>query len=356
MNKEDSLSEEENSETPVSPTKKPLAINERNAESKKKINRFTVGAVSVVLLAGLSVGSYYGYEWYSNKDNVEVPEATKYVAYESETSNETLCSDFVDLSLQCEVNWTTDENADRGNLLAQSIATGEQVDPGTKVVLTYSMGPSESEFPNLVGQELSESEEVLYEMGVTVTEVTETEGDGIPAGRIVSTSIDSGAVVENGTEVSIQISDGAIEIPDWTGKSKDFVEADSQKYGITVEFVEETSDKTPGIALSQDPAAGEVTEDATVKVNIAKPAEIVEVEVPEVKGLTIEEAQSLLAVSGFTNIKVVSVTSSSVDSEQVTEIVPGVGQKASTDSQIVVVVSQPESSSETSDPTSEETE
>ena len=322
--------------------KKPLQLNEQAYRGEKKKNGFLIGGAAALTLVGLSVGSYYGYDWYSNKDNVTVPEATAFLAYGSEMTDDILCEDFVKTELQCVVNWTTDENADRGNLLSQSVAVGEEVAPGTKVTLTYSQGPAASEFPNLVGQEVGESEELLYEMGISVSELKEVEGDGIPSGRIVSTSIDPGAKVENGTEVVINISDGAVEVPDWKGKSRDFVEADAQKYGLTVDFVEETSEEAPGIVLSQNPPAGEITEESTVTVNVAKPAEIAEVEVPDVIKMSSDEAQSQLAVAGFTNIKMVSVNSASVDVPQVVEVVPGVGAKSSTDAQIVVVIATPE--------------
>lgn len=329
--------------------KKPLVRNERTHRAEKKKNGFLVGGAAALTLVGLSLGSYYAYDWYSNKDNVAVPEATAFLAYGSEMTDEALCEDFVKTDLQCVVNWTTDENADRGNLLKQSVAVGEEVAPGTKVTLTYSQGPASSEFPNLTGQEVSESEEVLYEMGITVSEVKKVEGDGIPAGRIVSTSIDPGAKVENGTEVIINVSDGALEVPDWKGKSRDFVEVDAQNYGLTVYFVEETSDEAPGIVLSQDPPAGEITEESTITLNIAKPAEIVEVEVPDVINMSSDEAQSQLAVAGFTNIKMVSVNSASVDAPQVVEVVPGVGTKSSTNTQVVVVIATPEEASANDD-------
>lgn len=351
---EDFLPELEETEGEKVVTKKPLQLNERTHRAEKKKNRFLIGGVSVLALAGLSVGSYYAYDWYSNKDNVTVPEAATFLAYGSDMSDETLCQDFTKASLQCAVDWTTNENADRGNLLKQSVAVGEEVAPGTKVTLTYSQGPATSEFPNLTGQEVSKSEEALYEMGITVSEVKEVEGDGIPAGRIVSTSIDPGAKVENGTEVVINVSDGALEVPDWKGKSRDFVEVDAQKYGLTVDFVEETSDKAPGIVLSQNPPAGEITEESTITVNVAKPAEIAEVEVPDVINMSSDEAQSQLAVAGFTNIKMVSVNSASVDIPQVVEVVPGVGTKSSTDAQVVVVIATPEEASANEDQSANE--
>lgn len=336
--------------------KKPLELNPKREKSKKK-NKFLIGGAVLLSLSALSVGSFYGYEWYVNKDNVQVPEAISYIEYGSETTSEEICANFEKASLRCEVNWTTDEKADRGNLLNQSIASGEEVKPNSKVSLSYSSGPASSEFPNLVGQDLKESEEALYELGISVSEVSETEGDGIAAGRIVSTSIDPGATVENGTEVAIKISTGATEIPNWEGKSRDFVEADAQKYGLTVEYVEETSESvSPGLVISQSPKAGEIIEeDSTVSVNIAKPIEIVQIEIPKIIGMSPEEAQSQLAVAGFTKIKIVNVNSSSVDSPQVTEIVPGEGQKTATDDQLVVIVSQPEEAPASADTNNENT-
>lgn len=323
----------------VEVVKKPLAENPKKTEHKKK-SRVWWGVGAVATVIGLGVGAYYGYDYYMHADDVEVPKAQSFVEYEE--SRDGLCAPFDKISLDCSVKWETNDDADRGYLLSQSISSGAVVSPDSKIVLKYSDGPAVSSFPNLSGQELEESKETLYNMGITVSDVKEVDDSTVPAGRIVSTSIEPGTQVNNGTEVSIQISSGAAVVPDWIGETKEFVEADAQSKNLEVSFeTVESEDVVPGVVVNQSVKAGEISSDSSVKVTIAKAPEITSVEIPDVVGLTEEEAVSQLAASGFTNITTSAVPSSEATKRSVIDVAPGVGQKSETDSLIVVIITEP---------------
>lgn len=323
----------------VEVVKKPLAKNPKRTEHKKKSRVWWgVGAGAVVVALGF--GAYYGYDYYMHADDVEVPKAQSFVAYEE--SRDGLCAPFVKKSLDCSVNWETSDEADRGNILSQSISSGTVVSPDTSIVLTYSDGPATSSFPNLSGQDLEESKETLYNMGIVVKDVKEVDDNTVPAGRIVSTSIEPGTQVNNGTEVVIEISNGAAVVPDWVGETKEFVEADAQSKNLEVSFkTVESDDVAPGVVVNQSVMAGEVSKDSSVKVTVAKAPESTSVAIPDVLGLSEEDAVSQLAASGFTNITISVVQSSEATEKVVADVAPGVGQKSETDSLIVLVITEP---------------
>lgn len=341
MNEEQETTEDGYSEI----DKKPLSVNPKRTEHKRK-SKWALYLGAGITVAGLGVGSYYAYDYYVHADDVTVPQAQKFV--EDVNLENDLCKDFQKLEIKCDVEWELNDKASRGNLLSQSIAPGTVVSPSdSSVVITYSDGPSNSVFPNLSGQDLEESKATLYKMGVIVSDVKEVDNNTVPNGRIVSTSIEPGTNVEHGTEVVIEISNGQSIVPDWIGETKEFVEADAQSKNLEVSFeMVETEDTAPGIVINQDVKAGEVIKEGTVKVTIATSPVIDSVSIPDLKGMTEEEAVSQLAAIGFTNITIIAVETSDVEERTVIDISPGINQKVETDSLITLVITEPLTSNE----------
>lgn len=308
--------------------------------NNKKTHKVRNSIIALGSLGAIAVCSYFVGESYIDSTKIEVPSATKFVDYE--TTIDDACDIFIDKKLSCEVNWKIDNNAERGNLLSQSIASGEKVDEGTKIVLDYSKGKSESKMPDLSDVTLEDAKKELYNIGVNISEVKEIDNNNLDKGKVVKTSIDVGNIVKNGDKVVVEVSSGSITIPNWNGKTKEFVESDAKKNNIQVNFVEEESDKPFGTVIRQSPEAGTSEKVDAVDVTIAKSFENKEISIPDVIGETAEEAQLELATAGFRQIKTVEVPNNKVTEKQVTQVVPGVTEKAKTNDNIVIIVSVPE--------------
>lgn len=274
-----------------------------------------------------------------SSSNPRVPEALKTVTAGSD--NSAICESFVQASLGCDVTWLPNATEKRGALLNQSIAAGSSVDADTKVVLTYSSGPATSEMPNLKNKTVAEAEAALYEMNVSVSEIKEIPGADIPKGNVISSSVAAGTKVENGSSVILSVSNGKAGVPNWSDKTKEFVETDAKKLGLEVNFVYEESEKASDLVLSQTPAAGEVSSEDKVKVVLSKSFASKDIKVPDVIGKAAVSAQAELAAAGFRHIKTVTVTNSEVTSTQVTQVVPGVGQIGKSEENLVIIVSSP---------------
>lgn len=298
-------------------------------------------AIGVVVLALIAGGSAIGYNQYVNATTTIVPETVAYIGGDNPTETSDLCQKFETANLNCTVTWNANDNVRRGALVSQTVKTGERVKKDTPINLVYSKGPSVSEFPNLNGTNLEEAKDKLYAIGVEIEEISIVDSNGRAENTVVRSSVEAGESVKNGSKVVLEVSNGKVTVPDWNGKTREFVEADAKKLGITVEFKREESEKASGIVLSQTPKAGEVDTTTEVVVVISTTFESKELTVPDVVGKSAEEAQVQLATTGFRHIKTVIVKNSEVTSKQVTQVVPAVGQTGGSEENVVLIVSEP---------------
>lgn len=270
---------------------------------------------------------------------VTVPAAKAYLAQNDITDP---CSTFKKSFLKCAVKWDTNDNVRNGGKISQIPTAGKTVEKNSNVVLHYSKGPAESQFPNLIGVSLEDARTTLYNIGVSIKDIKMVNSDGRQENSVMASSINAGDEVKNGDEVSLQISNGRVTVPDWTGKTREFVEADAKNIGIEVNFKEVSHNGASGIVLSQTPKAGNMSNTIPVEVTISKAAERKTITVPNVIGKNQNDAQVALAAAGFLHIKIVQVKNSQVTSAQVTQVVPGVGQTAGNEDPVTIIVSQPD--------------
>lgn len=277
---------------------------------------------------------------------VSVPSALGFISAEDE--DEVGCERYTSIGLECLVTYESSEDVPRGNNISQSIEIGEFVEVGETIEVVYSAGPETSEFPAINNESLEYVEEQLWAMGVLVEDLEYVSGSGIPEERVVEASVEEGETVNNGDSVVIYLSDGTVEIPDWTDETRDVVETEASDLGVDVVFVSEESEETEGTVLSQS-ESGEVSFNDIIEVTVAAPFESVEIEIPDILGLSPTEAQSDLAEAGFRNISTLEVATGEVDEETVTQVSPGVGNTGMSEERVVIVVSVPTDADTTAD-------
>lgn len=323
-----------------------LSRRERRERERQQKKRQKITAIALVSILAVLGGLVFAFANNNSDDEItvseelvtSVPEAVAFIAEDDDVDP---CTVFSDVSLSCEVEWTVSDTNARGSLIEQSIEAGSEVDNGSHIVLTYSSGPAESVFPNLNGLHVDDAREKLYEIGVTVSEINMVDGEGKAENIVLGSSVEEGATVTNGSEVVLDVSNGKVTVPDWTGKTKEFVEADAKELGISVVFKEEESEEASGLVLSQTPKAGETEVSTDVEVVVSKAFESEEIIVPDVIGKTAEEAQIELATAGFRHIKTVNVKNFEVTEVQVTQVIPAPGQNGNSEENIVIIVSEP---------------
>lgn len=302
-----------------------------------KLKKFSLIALAVLLIAGIVTAWYFLFA--SKALGVQVPEAQDYIGYD-DTSNP--CEPFS--SLTCSVEWKTSEDIPNGQLISQSLAAGSSVSEQTPISLTYSKGQENPVIPeSIVGLTEQDARETLYALGLKVQQIVKVDDSGKSANTVVSVKPDSlGEKVANGSGITLYVATGSLEIPDWTGKTKEFVQAEAEKMNINVVFKEEESESPLGTVISQSPQGQEVNEGDAVEVVIAKAFSEEQVEIPDVLSMTEQEAQSTLASEGFRQIVTLNVKNNEVTSKQVTQITPSVGEKVGVNEKIIIVVAEPD--------------
>lgn len=332
---EEEPEEEEENTTDTSNDEQPTETDDAPKPKKRLWKKLLISTLTIIILAG---GVVLGIFLYQKAQEVNIPKATETIEI---GQIEKSCEPFTKAGLNCSIKEEFSD-LDRGALISQSIKPGEIVKKERNIVLTYSKGNKFVELPNLSGMDIKDATEELEKIGLSFGGETKVDNTDIPEGKIVKSNVESGTTLLNGTKIFVDVASGAFDMPDWVGLTKDEVAIDAEKLGVEVEFVEEESDKTAGIVLKQSvKASDKVTEDK-ITVTISKNEKSVELTMPDVVGMTEEDAQAKLAVEGFKHIKIVEVVNTDIDKAKITETVPSANQKVNSEENIVLIKSKPE--------------
>ena len=172
--------------------------------------------------------------------------------------------------------------------------------PDTLVTIIVSVGPEAFPIPYVVDLEVARGVYVIKESGFQVGQQLEINDDNIPRGFIISQNPIAGTKMSPDSTVDLVISAGPslIEISDLSRKS--IVDAIQilETLGFEYEFVEEYSeDVSVGLVSHTIPRAGEqVTIDQVIQVIVSIG---LKVEVPNLIGLTYQEASNILQEIGL---------------------------------------------------------
>ena len=151
-----------------------------------------------------------------------------------------------------------DENVAYGSVISQSIEAGTQVDEGTRITLTISIGPATFDMPNVIGQAKEKAESTLTGKGLVVI-VEYQKNDSVAEGNVISQSVSAGSSVKRGDEVTITISSGrnTVDVANVVGKFQSDAVSALEKQGFKVKVLENyDSSVASGKVISQSPQAG----------------------------------------------------------------------------------------------------
>lgn len=194
-----------------------------------------------------------------------------------------------------------DREVAEGAVVRQS--TTEPTRQLSEVELVLSAGPRTGTLPPLVGRNATAARAALEELGLDLTITTEVGyDDELPAGTVLDASPAGGTVVEEGTEVTLSVSDGPapVELPDLTGELEGAVNAELVGLGLVARTVERRFDSAPaGTVIALDPAPGTtLRRGAEVDLVVSDGPE--PVAVPDVEGQREAAAVRALENAGFT--------------------------------------------------------
>lgn len=157
------------------------------------------------------------------------------------------------------------------------------------------MNVPEIEVPDVVNLPVEEAQQVLEEKGLKAI-ITEEYSDEVEEGIVISQSEEPGKKVKRGREITLVVSKGPemLEVPDVRGKSQDEAEMELQNAGFD-NIVVETAfhDEVPqGNVIDQNPRSGKHPKSTTIELLVSKGKEPVTVDMPNLVGLQLDEAQA----------------------------------------------------------------
>jgi len=154
--------------------------------------------------------------------------------------------------------------------------------------------------PDVTGKQMTLARQILEDQHLRVT-VAETFDADVPVGVVVSQSPEAGMTVKEERAITIYVSKGgeALEMPNLRGlKQTDAIDR-LQKMGLRLGSSYETfSDEEVGTVISQDPRSGaRISKGQTVDITVSKGQKVKKTNVPNVKGVPLDRARSMIEES-----------------------------------------------------------
>ncbi len=154
------------------------------------------------------------------------------------------------------IETATSDTVRQGRVISQDPGPEDFVDPGAEVTLVISEGKPQVQVPSVVGLKRGDAADQLRNQQLKVTQ-TETESDE-PKGEVVRTDPAAGAMVGEGSTVTIFYSDGPERVPDVIGLKRGPAEQKIRDAGFTPSIVESNDTTEPeGTVIQQSPDAGQ---------------------------------------------------------------------------------------------------
>ncbi|TDC73446.1 Stk1 family PASTA domain-containing Ser/Thr kinase [Streptomyces hainanensis] len=207
--------------------------------------------------------------------------------------------------------------------------------------------PSQSQVPDVAGQEVEAATRELQNAGRFQAEEGESRPCPQDEGLVCETDPPAGTELEEGSTVTLIISEGpeAVEVPDVVGDDLEDAQAELEEAGFTVETEEEEStEEDPGTVLDQDPSGGQEAEpDSVVTLTVAVEPE--GVEMPDVVGRSFDEASQILSDLGLTATRVDQPDDSRPEN-QVIQQEPSRGERVPENGTVQLIVAVPSATEE----------
>ncbi len=224
---------------------------------------------------------------------VEVPDLTG-------SSQTEALNDLQSLGFKVGIENSAHPDVPEGSVIRTQPPANTSTNPDTLVTIIVSVGPEAYPIPYVVDLETERAIYVIEESGFTIGQQIEVNDDNVPIGFIISQNPMAGKKMGPGSTVDLVISSGPslIELGDLSRKSVEDATQILETLGLEFETLEEYSeDIEEGLVSGTLPEAGEIiTPDDIVTIIVSLG---IKIEVPEVEGLTYQDAIDKLEEAGL---------------------------------------------------------
>lgn len=196
--------------------------------------------------------------------------------------------------------------------------------------------------PRVLGLTLDDAVQSLTDAGLVASDTVLVSHPTGPRGTIVWQDPAPSVAVPQGTGVSLSVSRGPqpIPVPDVRGYEQELAERLIQAAGLTVAGIDtSTAPEERGVVVNTRPPAGRSRspgEGVTLFVSVGAPT----ISVPDLGGLTLEEARALLELSGLALGSTQARTSSAAEPGLIIEQNPAAGTLAAPGAAIRVTIAR----------------
>jgi beta-lactam-binding protein with PASTA domain/tRNA A-37 threonylcarbamoyl transferase component Bud32 len=167
---------------------------------------------------------------------------------------------------------------------------------GSAVTIVVSSGPFTSIVPKVSGDKLPAAEAALQQVHLTYS--MERVGSTQPVGTVLGTKPGPGTSWPQTKPVVIEVAEG-LPVPNFVGQNAPAAEQWASAHGANLqEQPDQNSQEPPGTITGQEPKANSVYKQGeTIVVNVSSGPQ--EIAVPDVIGMTVEQATQVLHAAGF---------------------------------------------------------
>ena len=202
-----------------------------------------------------------------------------------------------DAKLRVKVTQTYNATVPAGQVIDVNPGPGSQARQDSVIALTVSKGIAPVVIPSVINLTLDEARRTLAAAHLQVS-VTQTANDAIPANIVASQSPDPAAQVAPNSTVAIVVSTGPTEtqVPNVVGSDPDAAQATlTQSAFVPVVNYNVDATGAPGKVAFQKPNGGtQAKKGSKVTIFVTVPGTV-----PDVAGMTLENAQNALVAAGY---------------------------------------------------------
>jgi len=185
-----------------------------------------------------------------------------------------------------------------GDVLATDPASGSGVKHGQVITLITSLGPVLSNVPNVTGQPLATAEQDLKQAGLAAASPTYETSSTVATGLVIATNPPAYTNWPKDRPVGVVVSSGP-PLPDFVGIPFSQAQGEAASVGVTLQQETVANSNLPaGTVIKQSPVPSTAIRSGEVVVVWVSPGPP-EVAVPDVQGLTQQQATSELQAAGF---------------------------------------------------------
>lgn len=272
----------------------------------------------IVLLIALVIGMALGGWWFTTGRYGEIPTV---IGMDKATAQATV----EEAGFSSTLDERYDNKAEKNTVMGTDPAKGQKAVRGSEVAVLLSLGKPTVPDPG-TNSSLQYYTNKLTDRTLKVKKGDDVYSDEIAKGHIAEVQPAAGTEVNTGSTVEVRMSKGKrpVTVPGVKGQERDRAKKTLEKAGLQVaEETEEFNKDIPsGQAIRTDPKEGAEVESGSEVTLVLSNA----IEVPDVQGLSIDDARKALREAGLNPVDGAPVEDSSEDSGDVAEQSPGAGE------------------------------